>query len=915
VARVEDQNIVTQVRGERTFAEGGLPASVLNYVRRSGEHVLLDDAGGDNPYEADEYFSRHRPKSVLCLPIVRQAKLLGLLYLENDLATHAFTPERLAIVELLAAQAAISLENAVVHETLRENEAQYRSLIEAIPNPFYYKDNGGRIQACNVACERYLGRSRNEIIGRTSYELVPRELADVYSAADRALFDRPGIQAIETKARWADGSLRDVVLHKATVAGADGSPIGIAGIVFDITDRKSAEEQLRKLSLAVEQSPASIVITDLKANVEYVNEAFVRATGYRREEILGRNPRLLQSGTTAPESYIGLWKALSSGTSWSGEFRNRRKDGRELIEFAHITPIRQPDGSISHYLSIQEDITEKKHMTEELLRHRHHLEEIVASRTEQLAEARQRADSANRSKSAFLANMSHEIRTPMNAIIGLTHLLRRDDPTPPQAERIGKIDVAANHLLSIINDILDLSKIEAGKLEIEHTNFELNAVLDHVRSLIAEQARIKGLTLTVDPGAVPLWLRGDPTRLRQALLNYAGNAVKFTESGSIALRAILLDERDGQLSVRFEVQDTGVGIPPEKLGGLFRAFEQADTSTTRQYGGTGLGLAITKRLALLMGGDAGADSVPGQGSTFWFTAVVQRGHGAIPATRKGREDAEAELRNSCFGARLLLAEDDPINREVALELLHGVGLTAEVACNGREALQMAARDHYDLVLMDMQMPQLNGLDATRAIRRLPGWAKIPVLAMTANAFSDDRAACEDAGMNDFIAKPVNPDALYETLLRWLRRMPPAAPMGSGTQPPGAVADAADAAGTLRRLASIAGLSPAQALEGMRGKRALYLRLIRMFVCGGPETKRRLADAIAAEDLTELEHVAHNLRGTGGSLGAVGLENIATALQVEIRRPSSIEAILLLSNALMGELVHLLDSLGRVLEEA
>jgi CheY-like chemotaxis protein len=510
--------------------------------------------------------------------------------------------------------------------------------------------------------------------------------------------------------------------------------------------------------------------------------------------------------------------------------------------------------------------------------------------------------------------MSHEIRTPMNAIIGLTHLLRRADPTPPQAERLDKIEVAANHLLSIINDILDLSKIEAGKLQIEHTNFELSAVLNHVRSLIAEQALIKGLALTVDPDAVPLWLRGDPTRLRQALLNYASNAVKFTERGSIALRAVLLDERDDGLWLRFEVQDTGVGIAAEKLGGLFRAFEQADTSTTRQYGGTGLGLAITKHLALLMGGDAGADSVPGRGSTFWFTAVVQRGHGAMPAVSKARKDAETELRSSFFGARLLLAEDDSINREVALELLHAVGLTAEVACNGREALRMAARAHYDLVLMDMQMPQLNGLDATRAIRRLPGWSEIPILAMTANAFSGERMACEDAGMNDFIAKPVNPDALYRTLLRWLCTVPPAAPMASGTNPATAAPSTVDPTSTLRRLASIAGLSPARGLAGVRGNKALYLRVLRIFVHRGAETKRKLGGAIASEDLTELEQLAHNLKGSAGTLGAIELDNIATALQAEIRLRSSTTEAIRLGNALMGELVHLLEDLGTVLEE-
>jgi signal transduction histidine kinase/CheY-like chemotaxis protein len=410
------------------------------------------------------------------------------------------------------------------------------------------------------------------------------------------------------------------------------------------------------------------------------------------------------------------------------------------------------------------------------------LEDIVTMRTAELVTARQIAEDASRAKSVFLANMSHELRTPMNAIMGLTGLALRRAEDPKLRDQLGKIEQASRHLLNLINDILDISRIEAERLTLEQVEFRFGTVLKNVSGLIQHKAGEKNLRLLIQlsPAVATLSLRGDPLRLGQVLLNLAANAVKFTDTGSITLRIALAEDGGDTVLLRCEVEDTGIGIAGADQSRIFTAFEQADGSMTRKYGGSGLGLAISKRLVKLMGGEIGLVSAPGKGSTFWFTVRLGKVPTASATLAPGPADvAEAQLRAGFTGARILLAEDEPINQEVLRELLMATGLVVDLAVDGAIAVEMA-RDHaYALILMDMQMPNLNGTAAARQIRQLPGHAATPIVAITANAFDEDRRICLAAGMNDHIGKPVDPEVLFKTVLKWLAsdlgaRIPPGA---------------------------------------------------------------------------------------------------------------------------------------------
>lgn len=1209
-----------------------------------------------------------------------QAARVGVCYpqLPGDVTGAPFLAEEIDLIDAIA----VRLSGVIAHrETVaaaQDNHALIQALFDQAPDAIELVDARTlRFVEVNETSCLLLGYSRDERLLQSVIDIQAEMDADQIHAATRELI-ASGSMEVESFHRRKDGSVIDVRVRVRPVSR--GGKDYLVAIWRDITAEKHAQSELRKLSLAVEQSPNPVIITDLDCRIEYVNAAFTRATGYSRESVLGQNPRLLKSGKTPKATYDAMWQTLLRGEPWKGEFINRTRDGEEQIESAIIAPLRQHDGQITHYVGVKEDITEKKRMAEELEQHRIHLEQLVERRTaeldgalqemsalfeaasagivllrertivqcnrrfdemlgyapgEQLGQptriwyfdeasydeigceiyprmrrgeidvremrfrckdgegvwcrvssrainparlddglvviiddisdereaaevlkqslarqqaifdaanagimlirnrviehcnrrleeltgympgelngqptrclyadpadwaaagqaiystvsrnesyirellcrrqdgstfwvrlsaraidaddmskgvvgmleditveraamdeirrARALAEAAARTKSEFLANMSHEIRTPMNAILGMAHLAMNTELSPRQRDYLAKIRLSGQHLLGVINDILDLSKIEAGKMGVERVEFDLAQVLDNVVGVIGGRAEDKGLELIVRVDEnVPPYLLGDPLRIRQVLINYANNAVKFTESGEVTLGVSVVEASAEEVVLRFSVSDTGIGIDEEQCKRLFESFEQGDASTTRKYGGTGLGLAISRRLASLMGGEVGVDSTLGQGSVFWLVLPLGRGtrtvsrpllppdlHGRrvlvvddnqqarevicgmlqsmsfvavsvasgrdavaevlraaavgvpydvvcldwkmpvmdgiataqelrkvmagrlpplIMITSYGRDEVspaagevgiaellvkpvspsqlfdalmrtlgavpgdsattqlpeiESPLRgteaSAIAGARALLVEDNEINQDVASELLGQFGLQADIAGNGQIALEMledARGTAYDIVFMDMQMPVMDGVTATRAIRKMPRYANLPIVAMTANVMPGDRERCLQVGMNDHLPKPVDPEELLQKLLRWIPSRP-ATVQGRMDEAPVSMAVTPDER-IIERCAGIEGLDATAGLRLFMGRSAAYLHALRKFAVSHERFNERIDEALKASDRERVGMIAHGLRGVAAQLGARELSGCAEQLEALAKAPA------------------------------
>ena len=800
-----------------------------------------------------------------------------------------------------------------------------RALLRTIPDPVWVKDTEGVYLACNRAFEQLFGASEENIVGRTDYDFVERELADFFRANDRLAMLAGSSRNNEEWLTFAETGYRGLFeTVKTPFLDEQGKLIGVLGIARDVTPLWQAGERLRESETLyrtiVAQAGEGVIVIDPDSLgfIEF-NDAACATLGYDRESFAAMTLMDLQTTFSRDEAIARCRDIIRDGGA-DFEIAHRHRDGsmRDMQVSNRPVSIRGKDC----IAAVWRDVTEQKRVERVQALSRQVLEARVLQRTaeleavnERLIKAKEAAEEANAAKSTFLANMSHEIRTPMNAIIGLTHLLRKRSTDATQSVQLDKIGSAARHLLGVINDILDVSKIEAGKLVLEESDFDLCHVVNDVLDLSAERAQAKGLELVceIDP-ALPPVLRGDGLRLGQILLNLVTNAVKFTDSGGVAVAVRRGDADPEGIRVRFSVKDSGIGMSHEQCARLFRPFEQADSSTTRRFGGTGLGLAISRKLVELMHGTISVESAPGAGACFRFEVRLKRR--AAPADAVERTDDDpveallAQLRRR-GPARVLLVEDNPINQEVARALLEDAGLIIDVAHDGHQAVEMNARGRYALVLMDLQMPVMDGFEAAQQIRADPRFAVVPpIVAMTASAFDEDRRRCLAAGMNDHVAKPIDPLRLYGAVLQWLADVAdkPAAGASPEQRRPGEH-DAALAA-----LRMLPGIDVDAGLSVLRNRPETYLRLLRRFAAEHREDAATMRVQWRLGDLQKAQLLAHTLKGVAANLGLTEVRSDAGLLESSLRGGCDSDGVMASLASLENRLQTVCELLERVFAE-
>ena len=637
-------------------------------------------------------------------------------------------------------------------EEVTKKAAQYaRSLIEASLDPLVTINAEGKITDVNTATEQVTGVSRDSLMGSdfANYFTEPEKARVGYQQA----FSQGSVTDYPLAIRHASGKVTDVLYNATVYRDAQGNVLGVFAAARDITERKKAEEVTKEAAQyarsLIEASLDPLVTINVEGKITDVNTAMEKVTGNSRNNLIGS--QFAEHFTDPGKAQEGYRLVFSQGfvIDYELSITNISREVTEVIFNGSL--YRDIHGNVLGVFAAARDITIRNQIEKEL------------------RQSKKAAEAANVAKSVFLANMSHELRTPMNGVMGMIDLVLMRATDPKQIDWLKKSKDSAKYLLEVINDILDLSKIEADRMTLEQKDFSLSQTIDSVISMQGSGVAVKGLSLSreIDP-TLPDVLRGDALRVKQILINFTGNAIKFSERGKITVRAKALEKESTSVLLRIEVTDQGIGISPEDQKRLFHAFTQVDDSMTRKWGGTGLGLIISKRMALLMGGDAGVESAVGVGSTFWFTArLAIKEVPAVAAEHAMISSDATTLKERYFAHRILVVDDEPINREVVQMQLDALDFIVDTAEDGAEAVAKASAGLYAAIFMDMQMPKLNGLDATRQIRQIPEYKHVPIIAMTANVFDEDKAQCLAAGMDGFLSKPFTPNELFGTLLRSL----------------------------------------------------------------------------------------------------------------------------------------------------
>ncbi len=731
-----------------------------------------------------------------------------------------------------------------------EKIQQLQTTLDQVGAYVYNKDMQGRYTFANKPVCDLFSCPLNEVVGFTDEKFFDLSICNQLRFHDRRVLDLgERIESEETNIIAATGETRIYWTVKIPLKDIEGNITGMCGISTDITERRRLEmllqEQKLLLDTILNNVDSYIYMKDYELRYLYANEKTATLFGLPKENIIGKFDVDMMPKEDADRFRVIDRQLLDTGEKVCCEETLIDSSGSERHYWSIKIPIKK-DCKVSSYIGISTDITEVIRQT-------------------------RAAEAANRVKSEFLANMSHEIRTPMNAIIGLGRLMLQTDLTGKQRDYLEKIDSSAGVLLHLIDDILDLAKVEAGKLTLEAITFSLATVLAVVQSIIQVKAGEKGLCLmvTADP-ATPEYLVGDPHRLQQVLLNLLSNAVKFTAQGDIVLTVHPLPDDGNQATLEFLVRDTGIGMTSTQISEIFERFSQADGSTTRCYGGTGLGLSISRQLAALMGGNIQVASMPDHGSTFTFTARFIRGSAAdVPQEPVASPTDVTALR----GCRVLVAEDQPINQQVVREVLEQVGVVVTLAGDGRKAVAMVEAAVFDVVLMDIQMPNLDGYEATRLIReRLPA-DRLPIIAMTAHGQAEEREKCRAVGMNDHLVKPVKAEQLFTCLARWVQPQ-------TGVMPPDSVSLPHEQCDSVPE--ELPGFAVPEGIAHLRGNATLYRHLILEFVRTHGDDAAGIGAALTADNLDQGYRMAHALSGVAGALMAFRVHRIAADLETALK---------------------------------